>query len=178
MESTTTDIRCSRAGRVRIRLLTAADRNGLADEFSQLSEQTRRRRFGGLATRLSERDLDWLTDIDHHNHEALAAIEPGTRRIVGVAHYIALPDVPGAAEVAVEVADTWQGCGIGRTLINELAGRAGAAGFTRLLAYVSNDNLPVLRWLARAGAVAEAHDGDAALYSISLGHAETDQTAA
>jgi acetyltransferase len=97
---------------------------------------------------------------------------------VGVAHYLALPDVRRAAEVPVEVADTWQGCGIGRTLISELAGRARAAGFTRLLAYVSKDHLPVLRWLARAGAVAEARDGDAALYSISLGRAETRQNAA
>jgi acetyltransferase len=97
---------------------------------------------------------------------------------VGVARYIALPDVRGAAEVAVEVDDAWQGCGIGRRLISELAARARTAGFARLLAYVSTDNFPVLGWIGRARAVADAHDGDAALYSISLGHAETDQNAA
>jgi GNAT superfamily N-acetyltransferase len=178
MNSTTTDIRCCKARRVQIRPLTWEDRERVADEFSHLSEQTRRRRFGGVARRLSERDLDRLSDIDHHDHEALAAIEPGTRRIVGVARYIALPDVPGAAEVAVEVDDAWQGCGIGRQLITELIARARDAGLTRLLAYVSTENLPVLDWVARAGGVAEAHDGDAALYSISLGRVEADQNAA
>lgn len=178
MNSTTIDIRSYKARRVEIRPLTRRDRARLADEFSHLSEQTRRRRFGGLATRLSERDLDRLSDIDHHDHEAVAAIEPGTGRLLGVARYIAVPDVPGAAEVAVEVDDAWQGCGIGRRLISELTGRARAAGFTRLLAYVSKDNLLVLNWLTRLGGVVVADGGDAALHSISLGPAETDQNAA
>jgi GNAT superfamily N-acetyltransferase len=178
MNSTTIDIRTYKARQVQIRSLTRGDRDRLADEFSHLSEQTRRRRFGGLATRLSERDLDRLIDIDHHDHEAVAATEPGSGRIVGVARYIAVPDAPGAAEVAVEVDDAWQGCGIGGRLISELAGRARAAGFMRLLAYVSKDNLFVLNWINRAGAIVEADDGDAALYGISLGPAETGQNAA
>lgn len=178
MDSTTTDIRCYRARLVEIRPLTREDRERLADEFSHLSDQTRRRRFGGAARHLSERDLDRLTDIDHQNHEALAAIEARTGRIVGVARYIALPDVRGAAEVAVEVEDASQGCGIGRRLITELTGRARAAGITRLLAYVSRENLPILSWIAHAGGALEAQDGDAALYSISLGRDESDQNAA
>ncbi len=103
MQSMTTDIRSQTARHIQIRPLTAADRERVAEEFSHLGEQTRRRRFGGLARRLSERDLDRLTDIDHHRHEAVAAIESDRNRIVGVARYIALPDDPGAAEVAVEV---------------------------------------------------------------------------
>jgi GNAT superfamily N-acetyltransferase len=178
MHSATTDIDAYRASRIQIRPLTTADRDRLAEEFSHLSEQTRLRRFGGLTDRLSERDLDRLTDIDHRNHEALAALEPGTDRIVGVARYIVLPEDPHAAEVAVEVADDWQGRGIGRRLIRELVGRARAGGITRLLAYVSTDNLPVLGWIARGGGVTEAHDGDATLYSISLARPATDRRAA
>jgi GNAT superfamily N-acetyltransferase len=153
--------------RIEIRPLVPADRTGLAEAFLRLSEQTRRRRFGGLASRLGERDLDRLTRIDHHHHEALAATAAG--RIVGVARYIALPDDPEAAEGAVAVEDDWQGRGIGRRLISELVDRARAEGVTRLLAYVSADNLPVLGWVARVGGVAEARDGDATLYSIPLG---------
>jgi GNAT superfamily N-acetyltransferase len=178
MQTTPTDIHCYRANRIQLRPLTAADRDRLAEEFSHLSEQTRRRRFGSLATRLSEQDLDRLINVDHHNHEALAAIEPGTDRIIGVARYIALPHDPAAAEVAIEVADEWQGRGIGRRLIAELAGRARAEGITRLLAYVSRDNLPVLGWIARAGGIVESEEGDATLFTIPLARAASDRRAA
>jgi len=178
MQSTTTDIDSYRASRIQIRPLTSADRDRLAEEFSHLSEQTRRRRFGGLATRLGERDLDRLMDVDHHTHEALAAIEPGADRIVGVARYIALPDDPAAAEVAVEVADEWQGHGIGRRLIAELGGRARAEGITRLLAYVSQDNHPVLGWIDRAGGIIESYEGDATLFSIPVARPASERRAA
>jgi acetyltransferase len=160
MQNATTDMRSYGAARMQIRPLTAADRGLPADEFSHLSEQTRRRRFGGPATRLSERGLDRLADIDDRNHQAPAAIEPGD------------------AEVAAEVDDEWQSRGLGRRLIHELVGRARAEGFTRLPASVSTGNLPVLEWTARAGGTVESHGGDTTLYNIPRGLAGTDRRAA
>jgi GNAT superfamily N-acetyltransferase len=168
MESTTTDIRSHRASRFQIRPLGHADRDGLAEEFAHLSAETRRRRFGGVASRPSEADLDRLTDIDHHDHEALAAIDPDTRQITGVARYIALPSDPGAAEVAIEVDDDWQGRGIGRRLMGELIDRARDEGIARLVAYVSDDNHPVRGWIAHSGGAVEAYNGDATVYSIPI----------
>lgn len=160
--------RTGSSDRVVIRPLVAADRQALVEEFSRLSERSRRRRFGTVASPLSERDLDRLTDVDHHHHEALAAVAPGTGEIVGVARYIALPDIPGAAEVAIEVDDQWQGRGIGRRLMRELIDRARAEGIARLVAYVGADNHPVHGWIARSGEAVEADAGDATLYSIPL----------
>lgn len=165
-------------GRVEIRPLAAPDRDALADAFSRLSEETRRRRFGTVASHLSERDLDRLTDIDHHDHEALAAIAADTGQIVGVARYIALPSDPSAAEVAIEVDDEWQGCGIGRRLMSELIDRARARGIDRLVAYVSDDNHPVRAWIARSGGAAEADAGDATVYSIPIQGFEEQRRAA
>jgi GNAT superfamily N-acetyltransferase len=68
----------------------------------------------------------------------------------------------------VAVDDDWQGRGIGRRLIRELADRARAEGVTRLLAYVGADNRPVLDWIARAGGVDETRDGDAIVFSIPI----------
>jgi ribosomal protein S18 acetylase RimI-like enzyme len=150
-----------------IRPLTAADRDALAAAFEHLSEETRRQRFGALAKRLGERDLDHLTRIDHHRHEALAAIAPGGD-IVGVARYITLADEPSTAEVAIAVDDDWQGAGIGRRLMSSLAARAQAEGITHLVAYVAPDNRRVVNWIARAGGVSEAHDGDAIRYGLVL----------
>jgi GNAT superfamily N-acetyltransferase len=112
------------------------------------------------------------------DHEALAAIARDSGQIVGVARYIALPHDPYAAEVAIAVADEWQRVGIGRRLMSELVGRAGAAGVTRLLAYVDADNRLVLAWIARAGGVPVAHDGDAILHSIPLDRATEERRAA
>jgi ribosomal protein S18 acetylase RimI-like enzyme len=178
MQATTSDIRDRAARRVEVRPLAPGDRDRLAQAFSRLSEETRRRRFGGLASQLAERDLDRLTQIDHHHHEALAAIAPGTGRIVGVARFITLPDDPRAAEVAIAVDDEWQGRGIGRRLMSELVGRARAEGIARLLAYVRAENRPVLSWIARAGGVAEAYDGDETAYSIALDRPADDRRAA
>jgi GNAT superfamily N-acetyltransferase len=174
MRTTTSEI----GSRVEIRPLALTDRKGLADAFSRLSEETRRRRFRGLASQLGERDLDRLTRIDHHDHEALAAIAPSTGRIVGVARYIALPDDPGVAEVAIAVDDEWQGQRVGRRLLSALVDRARGEGITRLLAYVGADNRPVLGWIARAGGAAEAHDGDATVYSIPLDRPTAERRAA
>jgi GNAT superfamily N-acetyltransferase len=168
MQTLTHDIASRVAIGVEIRPLAPTDRDGLAAAFARLGEETRRRRFRGLASRLSERDLDRLTRIDHHEHEALAAIAPDGSRIVGVARYITQPHDPGAAEVAVAVDDEWQGRGIGRRLMRDLVDRARAEGVTRLLAYVGADNRPVLDWIARADGIAEARDGDAIVFSIPI----------
>ena len=153
---------------VTIRRLTAADRDALAAAFEHLSENTRRERFGALAKRLGPRDLDRLTSLDHHRHEALAAIAPHSGDIVGVARYIALPDEAKTAEVAIAVDDDWQGAGIGRRLISALGDRARAEGITHLVAYVAPTNRRVTEWIARAGGVVEAQDGDAVRYGIAL----------
>jgi ribosomal protein S18 acetylase RimI-like enzyme len=161
-----------------IRPIARTDRKRLAEAFSALSQDTRRRRFGGLANRLGVRDINRLTDIDHHEHEALVAIAPSSDAIVGVARYIALPDDPGAAEVAIAVNDDCQGRGVGRRLMRRLAERAREEGITRLLAYVGVANHPALGWLRRAGGVAVGHDGGAVVVSIPLDHSAEGRRAA
>jgi GNAT superfamily N-acetyltransferase len=178
MQTTTSEIDSRAAIDVAIRPLSPTDRHRLAAAFSRLSEDTRWRRFHGLASQLGERELDRLTRVDHHEHEALAAIAPDSGHIVGVARYIALPHDPHAAEIAIAVDDAWQRRGIGRRLIRALVGRARAEGVTRLLAYVDGDNRLVLAWIARAGGVPVADDGDAILYSIPLDRRAEERRAA
>jgi hypothetical protein len=49
-----------------------------------------------------------LTSVDHRDHEALVAVDPGANEIIGSARYVRVPDRPGDAELAVEVIDAWR----------------------------------------------------------------------
>jgi hypothetical protein len=73
---------------IEIRPVTPADRETLRQGFERLSPESRYRRFFGPQPELSERDLDYLTDVDHHNHEALVATDPDTGDAVGVARFV------------------------------------------------------------------------------------------
>ena len=110
--------------RVLVRALRPDDAPGLAEAFEQLSETSRYRRFFTGKPHLSEQTLAYLTDIDHHDHEALVAVAPGSGQLVGVARFIRIPREPDQAEMAVTVADSWQRRGLGTALLRELAQRA------------------------------------------------------
>jgi GNAT superfamily N-acetyltransferase len=78
--------------------------------------------------------LAYLTEVDHHDHEALVAFDDCSSEGVGVAWYVR---VDGAtAEAAVTVADDWQGRGLGTALTSMLAERALEEGIDRFTAVV------------------------------------------
>ena len=79
---------CATARRSTLRPIEAADRDGAAEGFERLSPESRYRRFFAPMPRLSERDLDYLTRVDHHDHEALVALDARTGDGVGVARFV------------------------------------------------------------------------------------------
>jgi hypothetical protein len=66
------------------------------------------RRFLAPHGRLTESELRYFTEVDHHDHEALVAIDPNTGHCTGVARYVRSTDDPAVAELAVAVVDGWQ----------------------------------------------------------------------
>ena len=90
---------------------------------------------------------------------ALVAERPNApvRALIGVARYVRLPDDPEAAEVAVVVADHWQGRGLGTLLVDELAPRARARGVRRFTATMASDNAPAHRLFEKLARHAEEH---------------------
>ena len=97
--------------------------------------------------------------MDGRNHVALVAESPvgAARSLLGVARYVRLPEDPEAAEVAVVVADPWQGRGIGTLLVDELAPRARARGIRRFTATMASDNTPAHRLMVKLARHAEEH---------------------
>src|SRR5579859_2903290 len=132
-----------------IRPISPEDRTALREGFERLSPESRYRRFFGPMPELSERDLDYLTQIDHHDHEALVATEPNTDTGVGVARYVRTAAT--VAEPAIVVADDWQGRGVGMALLRRLADRAREEGITRFEAPVLATNAQAIGVLARLG---------------------------
>ena len=124
---------------VLIRPIGPADKKPLREAFERLSPETRYRRFFAPLTRLTEQDLRYLTEVDHRDHEAVAAVNPENGAIVGVARYVRAED-PGEAEVAVVVGDPWQGHGVATALLRRLVVRARDAGIDHFIALVMSDN--------------------------------------
>src|SRR5256885_9592056 len=101
-----------------LRPVRTDDKRRLMQAFERLSPETRYRRFFSPIEKLSEQDLRYLTEVDHHDHEAIVAVNPENGSIVAVARYVRSDD-PSEAEVAVVVGDPWQGHGVATALLQE-----------------------------------------------------------
>jgi hypothetical protein len=73
--------------------------------WERFGEESRYRRFMTVKKRLSPSELAHLTEIDHVDHEAIAALDPRTGAGLGVARYIRNARRPETAEAAVAVID-------------------------------------------------------------------------
>lgn len=134
---------------VRIRQGCPEDRDLLVRGFERLSPESRYRRFLMPMVALSEEQIRQLTDVDHHDHEAIVALDEHGEGI-GVARYVRDPDRPDVAELAVTVIDDWQGRGLGTLLLEVITARAreeGIGTFTALMLATNEDMLDMLRRL-------------------------------
>lgn len=126
-------------GQIVIRPIRPDDKDAIASGFDRLSERSRYRRFFAPLERLSAADLRYLTEVDHHGHEALIAHDKETGESLGVARFV-VSDDPDCAELAVTVVDDWQHRGVATALLERLIERARAEGVRRFIALVLGEN--------------------------------------
>lgn len=126
--------------RVLIRQVHREDAPRLAEAFARFSAESRRLRFLAPKPRLTERELRYFTQVDHHDHEALGAVAVADGSALGIARYIRDTEDPEVAEIAVAVVDDWQGRGLGTALLTRLMDRAREEGIRRFTALVAVDN--------------------------------------
>jgi len=158
--------------RVLIRPVRGADAPLLADGFARLSDRARRMRFLGRKDHLSAAELRYFTDVDHHDHEALGALSPASGRGVGIARYVRDTGDPQSAEIAVTIADDWQGRGLGTELLARLSDRARQEGILRFTALVASDNTAMAGLLRNMGAVLAGRGPGTVEYEVALEPAE------
>ena len=122
---------------VHVRPVAAADREALQRFLEALSPEARLFRFFSPVS-----ELGWaaerFVDVDYRLRHGLVALHGSPERIVGHAFYAAI--TPEQAEVALELADEFQGRGLGTALLGYLAAAAAGAGITAFEAEVMPEN--------------------------------------
>ena len=156
--------------RVRVRLITPADKSGLIAGLARLSPRSRYLRFHRMVERLSDDELRYLTEVDMRNHFAWVAVsldEPGQPGI-GVIRYVRDAFDRRTAEVAITVVDDWQGVGLGRLLLETLLVSAMMNGIEWLRAIVLPEDEPALRLFRGLGGRPGGGEGDALVVDIPV----------
>ncbi|MGK2957049.1 MAG: bifunctional acetate--CoA ligase family protein/GNAT family N-acetyltransferase [Acidimicrobiales bacterium] len=135
-------------GTVFVRPITPDDADRLVSLHNRLSAETIRYRFFSPRPRLSARDVERFTVVDHDDRVALVALLGDD--MIAVARYDRLPGTD-EAEVAFVVEDKHQGRGLGTLLLEHLAAAARERGINRFVAETLPDNHPMIGVFRSAG---------------------------
>ena len=155
-----------------VRPIQATDVDALERFYAELSIDTRITRFLGVTPALGHARSQTFCTTDHEHREGFVAVVHdghGPQRIVG--HLCIEPDGVGSAEIAVAVADAFQGAGIGRRLVHAAVTWGRGAGLRRLDATAFATNSRMISLLRSLGlpVVIDWRCGSTCELSIDLG---------
>jgi RimJ/RimL family protein N-acetyltransferase len=144
------NLRLDNGTEIVIRPIRPGDKALLADGIARLSPRSARFRFLAPKNRLTTAELRYLTEIDFVDHYALVAVlADDPRRAAGVGRWVRHIEDPGAAELAIVVADDLQRQGLGTTIVHALADAARARGIARFTGIALTENIAARRLFAR-----------------------------
>lgn len=123
------------------------DAERLVGFYSRVSDESKYYRFFAPYPRLSERDVDHFTGVDHDHRAALVVLVGD--EMIAVGRYERTG--PGEAEVSFLVEDGHQGRGVGTVLLEHLAQAARERGLHRFVADVLPENRRMIGVFAEAG---------------------------
>ena len=124
-----------------LRPIEPSDRAAYLAFHRELSDESRYLRYFSARSRLPEEELRHYLDVDQREHGGVVALVDGA--LIGHALYDRQPGTRDA-EVALEVADAFQGRGVGTLMLEELATLARSVGIGRFLAHVLPSNRRML----------------------------------
>jgi len=132
-----------------------------------LSLESRYQRMLSGGTKVTPEWIDSMTHIDYQHHMAFAVttVVDGVERFVGVGRYV-IDALNSSAEVALVLADAWQGQGLGRRLLATLLEHAQTAGVREAVGVVLATNKAMLRLARSMHFAVTAEPGDATVVRI------------
>ncbi|WP_159874959.1 bifunctional acetate--CoA ligase family protein/GNAT family N-acetyltransferase [Aquitalea denitrificans] len=154
--------------KVTIRPVRPEDAEMQQEFVRMLSDESRYNRYMSSIKQLSQTMLVRFTQLDYDREMALAMTcetENGEEQ-QAVARFITDPDNEGC-EFALEVADKWQGKGIGYILMNALFDAAREQGLTVMRGEVLAGNKGMLKLMHKLGFTVETHPEDRALTIVT-----------
>jgi acyl-CoA synthetase (NDP forming)/RimJ/RimL family protein N-acetyltransferase len=130
-----------------LRPITPADAEAVRRFHAGQSDESIYMRFFAPLRQLSDRDVERFTNVDYHDRVALVAtVRDG---IIGIGRYDRI--TPTAAEVAFNIADSYQGRGIGSVMLEHLAVIAWESGIEEFTAEVLPQNRKMMSVFSDAG---------------------------
>ncbi len=135
-------------GTVAVRPVRPEDEPDLARFFSSLSLESRVLRFFAAVSN-ADSSVKRMVQVDYTSRYGIVAVAGSAGQIVGHAMYATIE--PKKAELALAVADAYQGRGLGTILLGQLAEAAAAAGIDVLEAVVRPENHRMLEVLRQSG---------------------------
>ena len=140
---------------VQIRSIHSSDKQILQEGMHHLSPRSLYFRFLTPKRELSEKELQFFTDIDYFHHVALlASVVEGDKEIpAGVGRYVMANNQGSklSADLGFAVSDEYQGLGIGTLLMQHLIQIARDAGIAQFTALVHPDNNRMLNVFRHCG---------------------------
>jgi GNAT superfamily N-acetyltransferase len=131
---------------VTIRPAKPVDERRIQEHFYNLHKEDVVARFFHEKTTFVRDEVEEVSQIDYIKDLTLLALvgEIGFGRVVAVAEYLLLP-AKNVAEVAFSVDHKWQGKGLGKLMMSNLADAARENGIAGLVAYTNPNNQGMIR---------------------------------
>jgi acetate---CoA ligase (ADP-forming) len=133
---------------IAVRPIRPDDEPELARFYTDLSLESRVFRFFAAVAN-ADSSVKRMVEVDYTSRYGIVASAGADQRIVGHAMYVATG--PGHAELALAIADTYQGKGLGTILLGQLAESAAESGIQVLEAVVRPENHRMLDVLRQSG---------------------------
>lgn len=140
----------------------------IANALDCMSSQSRWQRFASPINRLTDKQLDYLTNLDGKDRVAWCAsiCADDEERGIALARYVKLQDEKNVAEFAITVVDEFQGQCIGYELLQQLLKTARSNGLEILRGYVLSGNKHMLSLSRRFDASFHSEDSSFIIVDI------------
>jgi len=147
---------------VLLRAVICDDRERIQNGMAALSSESRYFRFFTSATRLSDQQLRYFSEVDQQSHVAWIALDSSDPKHpgLGIARFTRTNEEPTVAEMAFVVIDAYQHRGLGTILLAVLYLMAEARRIQVLRAIVLGENTKVSDWLCSLGAAGSYERGE------------------